>query len=340
MSRIAFVVEPKYRSPTFSKSDESNIKIYFPLYMRLVSTALIKKGHTVDIYSNVKEDITQNGVRFKPISSDKNKNKADLVVVHNSAKDLSLFTFKHSAVWQHNRTSLVKSWKSKELFSLWRFRPDVICLSMDALNSTPNWLSYRKKHLIPHAIQDEYFSASNSSVKNRSLKAYFASRPSRNLDFLIRSWENHVYPYLPLAELIICCPENSKPFPFDTERLKKSNIHFVGSLNQKDLIELGCSSRMLCYPGHLNETGCRVALDAIGLGLPIISCGIGSLKDLVFHNKTGFIEKSEKAFAKRVIECMTNDTLWKNMSQAALQHPWRQSYDQNTLLWESAFDLK
>jgi len=339
MSRVAFVVEPSSRKPSIKNEGDTTNPLYTPSYIQLVTAALLKRGHEVDIYNNAIEETTINGVRYRPISSDKRANQADLVIVHNGAQDLPFFTFKRAAIWQHNKTSFVKAWKRKELSALWRFRPDVICLSQDAVEKTPNWIPYRKKQLIPHAIQDEYLAAASSSLEGKQMKAYFASRPSRNLDFLIRAWERYVHPNLPQAELIICCPANNKPFPFDTLRLKNANIHYVGSLEQSSLIELGRSSRMLCYPGHINETGCRVALDAIGLGLPIVTCGIGSLKDLVDDKKTGFIEGTEKAYAMRVIEGMTNDELWESMSKAACKHPWRQSYDQNILLWESAFEL-
>jgi len=334
MNHIAFVVEAVKRQPIVRHSDNLEEKVYAPSYIKLVAQALSLRGYHVDIYCNSPIEIEQHGLTFKPIDACKRKNQADVVVVHNGCRDLSQFMFKRAAVWQHNKTSLIKAWKRKELINLWRFRPDLICLSNDAIKKTPRWLPYRKKHLIPHGIQSNYLSAANPTINNRKMRAYFASRPSRNLDFVISAWANYVHPVLPEAELIICCPKSHKPFPFNIEALKQANIQYLGHLSQKELIELGASSRMLCYPGHPNETGCRVALDAIGLGLPIITAGIGSLKDLVTHKKSGFIETEPDQYAMRIIECMKNDMLWKNLSKATRQHPWRQSYNENAHHWD------
>lgn len=339
MAQIAFVVEPRYRQPVLESTYFSAEKLYIPSFMDLIASALLRRGHSVDIYNNAGAEIVLRGMRCKPIDSDSKLNSADLAVFHNGAEELHKFNFGRAAIWQHNPTSFSKALKRKEFGSLFRYRPDLICLSQDAVAKTPKWMPYRRKILIPHAIQDSYFQVANSSLDNRQMKAYFASRPSRNLDFLIRAWERFVYPNLPQAELVICCPPSNKTFPFEQKKLLLSNIHYVGTLKQSELIELGSTARMLCYPGHSNETGCRVALDAIGMGLPIVTCGIGSLKDLVVHKQTGFIETAEKAYAERVVECMTDDALWQRLSLATFQHPWRKSYDENVLLWESAFGL-
>ncbi|MDX1692221.1 MAG: glycosyltransferase family 4 protein [Ketobacteraceae bacterium] len=340
MAHVAFVVERRYRQPALENTTDLTEQLYVPTFMHLIALALIKRGHQVDIYTNVASAIERDAIHYRPISHNRADNRADLVVVHNGARDLRHFIFRRAAVWQHNATTLSKSWKRGELWELLRYRPDLICLSEDARVKTPRWLPYRKKHVIPHGINHAFLEAAEATPDRKKKRAFFASRPSRNLDFLIRAWETHVHPAIPEAELVICGPPTNKPFPFDQQRLSQSGIQFVGSLNLGELIELGKTSRMLCYPGHEAETGCRVALDAIGMGLPIITCGIGSLKDLVYHDKSGYIETDEAAYARRIIQCMNDDTLWARLSENACQHPWRQSYDENVLLWESAFELK
>ncbi len=141
---------------------------------------------------------------------------------------------------------------------------------------------------------------------------------------------------MPEARLNICIPPTST-LKQDPDELEKFNILFKGSIPKKDLADLINTCRVLTYPGHVNETGCQVALQAIGLGIPIVSCGIGSLKDLVNQGETGFLETDKKQYADKVLQCLKDDQVWDSLHQGTLNHPWRQSYDQRVLDWEKIF---
>ena len=177
MSKIAFVLKTSIFKQ--AKKATSPQDLIIPDYIQLVAKALLKRGHQVDVYNNAATEIVCDNICHKPLHKNPVNNFADLVVVHNGAHDLVHFTFRKAAVWQHNRTSFVKAWKRGELLALWRFKPDLICLSHDAINKTPRWMPYNTKQLIPHAIQDEYLNSSRPPLAQRKLRAFFASRPSR-----------------------------------------------------------------------------------------------------------------------------------------------------------------
>ena len=59
---------------------------------------------------------------------------------------------------------------------------------------------------------------------------------------------------------------------------------------------------MLLIPGHKAELYCISAEEARELCIPIITLGIGCLKERVIHGKTGFIAKNEKELTDEVIK--------------------------------------
>lgn len=62
-----------------------------------------------------------------------------------------------------------------------------------------------------------------------------------------------------------------------------------------------------------------VSLEAMALGVPIVSTPTDGLCDLVKPGVTGYLESDENAFAKKVLEIITNQTIRENFSKATLQ---------------------
>ena len=73
------------------------------------------------------------------------------------------------------------------------------------------------------------------------------------------------------------------------------------------------NSRMLLIPGHKAELFCLAAEEGKELCLPIVTLGIGSLKERVEHNVTGFIAKNEKEFANFSLDLFKNNEIFNNI---------------------------
>jgi glycosyltransferase involved in cell wall biosynthesis len=301
----------------------------------MLAEAFARLGHSVTIYNNREAHDGYEGVYYRPHSAVL-RIEADLVIANNSAKPLMRVRKGIPVVWQHNRTKLSRIWKRGEFLGLILKRPHLVCLSNDARQQTPKWIPYRSLQVIPHAIEPMFLQADVPRFAERRQRVFFASRASRNLKWVIEVWKQYIHPVLPDAEFVVCVPPSS-PFPFDAEALATHNILYKGSLPKDELAGLINTCKALVYPGHINETGCQVALQAIGLGVPIVSCGHGSLKDLVQHDVTGFIEMDMQAYAARVIQCLTDEDVWCRLHRASLQHPWRKSYDERALDWQKTF---
>ena len=185
---------------------------------------------------------------------------------------------KKKIVWQHNRTSYSRAFKRGEWVKILKHRPDIVVLSPDALTNTPRYIPYSQRVIIPHAVEDLFIRDVMLETPPSKPIAFFASRPSRNLQFVIDVWQKYIHPLIPHAEFHVCFPPTAK-IPLSAEALAESNIILRGSISKDKLVDLISKSRALLYPGHVSETGCQVALQAIGMGVPIVTSGIGCLKD-------------------------------------------------------------
>ena len=63
-------------------------------------------------------------------------------------------------------------------------------------------------------------------------------------------------------------------------------------------------------PGHKTELYCIAAEEARELCLPIVTLGIGSLRERVLHYQTGFIAKNDNEFVEYTTALFNDDKLW------------------------------
>lgn len=304
----------------------------------MLSEAFVRKGHSVTVYCESECEDYYEGVCYAPLETLRNA-RPDLVVANNSANDLWLARTGIPVVWQHNRTSFSRMVKRGEILALFFKRPHLVVLSNDAFQKTPRFIPYRKIHTIPHAIEPMFLMPSSGNIDSRAKQVFFASRASRNLAWVIDVWKKYIHPQLPEARFLVCTPPGSA-FSYEVDDLAKYNIIYKGSLAKNALADLINSSKVLVYPGHVNETGCQVALQAIGLGVPIVTCGHGSLKDLVQSGVNGYVEEEPEAYAGRVVDLLTNQQLWLRFHQEMLNHSWRKDYDARAEDWLGAFGIK
>lgn len=300
----------------------------------LLAEALVRQGHRVRVFNDLDAAVSYEGVDYCPWEKSVSI-EADLVVSNNTAEPFGRVSAGKKVVWQRNKTSLIRAWKRRELGELFRSRPHLVVLSNNALRNTPFFFPYQSRTVIPHAVEDPFLEqSSESSIP--APKAFFASRPSRNLSWVIEVWKELIQPRCPEAELHICSSYDSS-WSDQYEDLDKYNILCRGCLPKLELAELMRTSRVLLYPGHESETGCQVALQSIGSGTPIVTCGIGCLKDLVEHGKTGYIEKTKDGFAEKAVRLLSDDDEWMARHEAVSGHDFRRSYDERAEDWVHAF---
>ena len=71
-------------------------------------------------------------------------------------------------------------------------------------------------------------------------------------------------------------------------------------------------------PGHKGEVFCLAAEEARVMCIPIVTMGIGALKERVEHGITGFIAKNKNEFIDYTIKILNDDTLYMQLKKNLL----------------------
>ena len=84
----------------------------------------------------------------------------------------------------------------------------------------------------------------------------------------------------------------------------------------------------MLYRGDVNETFCLAVGEAQAMGVPAVVGNLGSVKERVLDNRTGFIVESQDSFIDSSVKLLTDDSLWRSQHLAALetQRNWRWSH--------------
>ena len=134
--------------------------------------------------------------------------------------------------------------------------------------------------------------------------AIFISHSDRNLDLLIDIWKKYIFPNKNKKKLFIT--------PWDKD-LVKFNIYNRKFEDKNNLLFDLSNSRVLLIPGHKAELFCISAEEARELCIPIVTMGIGCLKERVEHKKTGFIANDFEEFANYTNILLNDDKVWSDI---------------------------
>lgn len=151
---------------------------------------------------------------------------------------------------------------------------------------------------------DEIFLKSEITNNIDNTQAIFTSNKDRNLNLLINIWKKYIFPKNKKVKLLVNSEyDNEKNF-----QIFKRNI-----TDQRNLIDDLKKSRLFLIPGHKSELFCLAAEEARELCLPIVTMGIGCLKERVEHGVTGFIAHNKEEFANYTLEIFKNNNLWNSL---------------------------
>ena len=96
-------------------------------------------------------------------------------------------------------------------------------------------------------------------------------------------------------------------------------------------------ARVLVAPGHVSETFCLAAAEAIALGVPVVTLGIGALKERVRNGVDGFVCRNYTEMAERTRALLTDDALWSRMQQAGISTRTGQDWPSVAQNWQKSF---
>jgi len=278
-----------------------------------LSKSISLLGHEVFVFNNCRKNIKNNNYHWNSINQLINKNNYfDVAITNADANLLNLVNAKKKIVLSYSLQPIEKFLRKKQLFSYIKHRPKIFLLGEYHKKKRSIFLSLFGSEIYTPGI-DDIFLESKIKFPKHSNQAIFTSRSDRNLNILLEIWNNYILPKSTNYKLLIT-PNNE-----DANFLKKKNIYFRKMDQQGNLIKDLLSSKMMLAPGHKAELFCLAAEEARELCLPIITLGIGSLKERVEHGKTGFIAKNYSEFAQYTLDLFKQDDLYNNLVKNLLE---------------------
>ncbi len=270
-----------------------------------LSENLERLGHDITVINNCPVDIDNNSSKWYNINkNDLLENSTyDVAIANADTRLLNKISAKKKYVISFSLQSLEKFIRKKQLFSYIKHKPTYLLIGKYHEQKRSKLITLFGSKIINLAIDDIFNNTELTNKIDRNL-AIFTSHPERNLDLLIDIWNKKIHPNFNNGKLLIT-PKS--------EFIEKNNIFFRKMGSKQEMINDMLKSRLYLVPGHKAELFCLAAEEARELCLPIVTLGIGSLKERVIHEKTGFIAKNSKEFANYTIELFKDDFLWNTI---------------------------
>jgi len=197
-------------------------------------------------------------------------------------------------------------------------------IKMDLLNTYSNNLLFIKdqlKHIevIPNGIE----------IKNNKLLSYkdrngmlFVGRlhKTKGIEYLISAIDG-------INEKLFLIgdgPEKNKLLQLS----KNMNVEFLGELTQEEVLKYMNKTKFLILPS-LHEALPNVILEAMSVGLPVISTKVGGIPDILEHGKSGFLvgPGDIENLRKYIIVLLKNEELWLKIHNSCLKEARKYSWE-------------
>ncbi len=157
-------------------------------------------------------------------------------------------------------------------------------------------------------------------------------RSLRNLDWLIRIWRKNFKNKDNQAKLYI----NPGLISY-TDHFKKNNIFERKYGTRKELIDELKNTRVFAYTGHKSDIWVLTVEEAVQMCVPVITYGIGSVKDRVKHGETGYIVKNDDEFAYYMEKLLFDDEFYLKLRRKMLKNRGFKNWDYIANIWIKKF---
>lgn len=182
------------------------------------------------------------------------------------------------------------------------------------------------------------------SLQSGSVKFIFVGRidKSKGVEVLIRAFESVVATF-PDAKLEIIGrgPDENEITQLIDDSEYCTHINFCGGIPHNDIKQYYANADVLVLPSVIKENSPLAILEAMGIGLPVITTNFGGQQELVDDKTTGLLVEPKSADSLAVaMQSLCEDPnlierLSKNVSEKASQFSKEQHVDQTERLLEN-----
>jgi glycosyltransferase involved in cell wall biosynthesis len=302
----------------------------------LLAEAFAHRGHCVVAGTNTRRTVRYQGVEWRPLWENGLPEEADLYIGNRGHRVIPLVPKAERAVfWIHNPAEYLLKWRY--LVRLWRRRPPIVFLGDHHASTYPWWGPGGERVVIPLGVNELFRHAEERAPPPR--QAIFTSNPLRGLDWLLDLWTRRIWPSVPDAQLILFTGSamygNSPAAPAARvgpilERARQSAASGVvlrEPILHRDLATELAAARVMLYRGDAGETFCLSLAEAQAMGVPVVVAPVASVPERVIDGMTGFVAKTDEAFAQAAVRLLTDDALWLAQHRAALARQRSRSWD-------------
>jgi len=265
-------------------------------------------NHDVTIYNNCENNTKIDNINWVNINNINDNPYFDLAVSNNDIRLFDCINASRKVAISHSIQSIEKFIRKGQFFAYIKHKPKIVLLSKYHKENRNYLLRMFGFFNIDWAVDKVFLEAdTNANVINN--QAIFTSYSDRNLHLLIKIWKEYIFTQSSNIKLLIT------PVSAD---YTKYNIYNRLFSDKSKLVSDILNSRIYLIPGHKAELYCIAAEEARELCVPIVTLGIGCLKERVNHGITGLIAKNEKEFADYTIQLFNDNVLWNNIKKNLL----------------------
>ena len=117
------------------------------------------------------------------------------------------------------------------------------------------------------------------------------------------------------------------------------HVHFLGRVSDFDKIKLYQSSRVLLNPSIREGYGISV-IEANSFGTPAVGWDVAGMRDSVINGSTGLLAPfpDKEAMSKNIETLLTNDEIWRRLSENSWKWAHNHSWDESARRFESLIE--
>ena len=226
----------------------------------------------------------------------------DIVISSNDSRIFNQVKTKRKILWLHNKLQLEKAFRKKQLFSLLFNNIEAIFVSKYLNENTSRLYNFSKRTVIPNFLPSIF--EKNKFLKSKKHKKnlfVWSVQRKLGLDELINVWKKKIYSLNSNCELHIFGVN------YKNNKLIKYNIFCHGKIPRQKLLNFYKKSIGMICLGY-DETFCLNAIEAMKMGLPIVSLGKTALNEIIEDKKNGYLTDNIDNIDKLIFNLINLDT--------------------------------
>jgi len=295
-----------------------------------LSKAFHNLGNDVTVLTRTIKTLDIENYRWLHLDIENSGSDYDLMIVNVSPALFGQFSHvkaRKKVLWIHNTAQYLLYWD--RLKYLLYYRPIIVFSGKYHLSTLPFFIPTGGRRVIPYGLTDRLLHDDVQKKGTALPKVFFTSNPLRSLRWLVDIWVEKIHPQVPLAELHIFSGwETYGKWGESVKMRMKAEIDYAASfananvmirnvIPKNELFDEMKLGRAMFYRGDKAETFCLAIAEAQALGLPVVVCDLGSMKERVSHGETGFVASNDNEFVEYALEVLTDDVLWLRLGENA-----------------------